>query len=83
MLGQARESGRVLVSADSDFGTILAATRAERPSVVYVRRIRGRRAAEVTSLLLDNLALIEEPLNQGSLVVLGDGTARIRRLPLL
>jgi hypothetical protein len=32
---------------------------------------------------VDNLGIVEEALREGSLVVLGEGSARIRRLPIL
>jgi len=83
VLSHARDDNRVLVSADSDFGTILAATRAETPPVIYVRRTDRRRADQIAELLVANLKPIEEALIEGSLVVLGDGTIRIRRLPIL
>jgi len=39
LLERARSENRVLVSADSDCGTILAATRATTPSVLYLRGV--------------------------------------------
>ncbi len=83
VLARARNDDRVVISADSDFGTILAATRAERPSVLYIRRSQGRRVAQLVQLIVGNLDLVEEALLEGSLVVIGEGHARIRRLPVL
>jgi predicted nuclease of predicted toxin-antitoxin system len=83
VLNRARIEDRTLISADSDFGTILASTRAVRPSVIYIRRIQGRRVEQLSDLVVDNLDLVGEALTEGSLVVLGEGSARIRRLPIL
>ena len=76
------EDNRVLVSADTDFGALLAATRASRPSVVLVRRVVGRRVEALAALLLANLPEVEEDLRAGSVVVIGDDSLRVRRLPI-
>jgi predicted nuclease of predicted toxin-antitoxin system len=83
VLDRARIEDRTLISADSDFGTILASTRATRPSVIFIRRIQGRRVEQLSDLVVDNLDLVGGALAEGSLVVLGEGSARIRRLPIL
>lgn len=83
VLDRARTEGRILISADSDFGTILASTRAVRPSVLYIRRVQGRRVDQLAELIVGNLELVEQALEEGGLVVLGEGNARIRRLPIL
>jgi predicted nuclease of predicted toxin-antitoxin system len=83
VLARARDDDRVLISADSDFGMILAPTRAQRPSVLYIRRSQGRRVEQVVQLIADSLEIVEEALHDGSLVVLGDGSVRIRQLPVL
>ena len=74
---------RVLVSADSDFGTLLARTNATSPSFVLVRRLIGRRVPELAAVLIENLPLVEDDLEAGAVVVLGDAKLRIRRLPIL
>ncbi len=80
-LGRSEE--RVLVSADTDFGTILAQTSAIGPSVVIFRRTSGRRPPEEAALLLTNLEAIAEALDAGSVVVLEEARLRVRRLPII
>lgn len=46
---------RTLISAASDFGTIPTSTRAAQPSVVYIRRIQGRRVEPLADLIVDNV----------------------------
>lgn len=43
VLQTAQEDNRILVSADTDFGALLAASRAAGPSMVLVRRVAGWR----------------------------------------
>jgi hypothetical protein len=42
----------------------------------------GRRVDEIASVVIDNLAAVEEDLRSGAVVVIGDETMRIRRLPI-
>jgi predicted nuclease of predicted toxin-antitoxin system len=82
VLGRAADEGRVVVSADTDFGTLLAASRASRPSVVLTREISTMASPELAALLLANLAAIEDALIQGAIVAFGRRTIRVRNLPL-
>lgn len=83
VLAAARAGDRVLVSADTDFGGLLALSGAASPSVVLVRRVSSRRSADLAVLLRANLPLVAADLAAGAVVVLGDDTLRVRRLPLV
>lgn len=80
VLARAEADGRVLVSADTDFGGLLALSGAPKPSVLLVRRLAGRRAAEQCAIILANLGQVTDDLAAGAVVVLGDDWLRIRRL---
>lgn len=81
VLRAASAQSRVLVSADTDFGELLAAGRASGPSFVLFRRSR-RVPENQIAVLLANLPDIEDDLNAGSVVVLAEDRIRVRRLPL-
>jgi hypothetical protein len=49
---------------------------------VLVRRVVGRRVEDLAGILIANLPQVEEDLRLGSIVVIGDNTLRIRRLPI-
>jgi predicted nuclease of predicted toxin-antitoxin system len=66
VLDFALSQDRMLVSADTDFGTLLAQSAARRPSVIIFRRTAGRRATAQAGLLLANLPAISEALDEGS-----------------
>ena len=82
VLPRARTDERVLVSADTDFGGLLSRSRATGPSVLLIRRLTGRRAAEQSAIILANPDQIAEDLTAGAVVVIGDDRIRIRRLPM-
>ncbi len=77
----AREN-RVLVSEDTDFGTILALRESEKPSVILIRHMFDRSAANLTSILLANLNAVEADLAAGAIVVFESARIRVRRLPI-
>jgi predicted nuclease of predicted toxin-antitoxin system len=82
VIARAEEEGRVLVSADTDFGALLARSNRSRPSFMLFRRAVGRRVEDQAQLIVGSLVDVEEDLDNGAIVVLGERTLRIRRLPL-
>jgi predicted nuclease of predicted toxin-antitoxin system len=77
----ARLQQRVLVSADTDFGELLARNHASEPSVVLFRGDEVDPAA-LAATLLGNLEQVEQVLVSGAIVVILDDRIRVRRLPI-
>ena len=78
---RAAVEGRVVVSADTDFGMLLALRHAPFPSVILFRRAAHRPDGQLT-LLLNHLETISDDLGAGALVVIEDRRLRVRRLPI-
>lgn len=83
ILEAATVDDRVIISADTDFGVLLANRRLSKPSILLLRRQTGRRSYQQARLLLDNLGQCADDLASGAVVVITDERLRVRRLPLL
>ena len=73
---------RVIVSADTDFGAILAARQSAKPSFVLLRRTNNLSPEAIAAVLASNLPAHEEALSQGAIVVISDNVVRVRQLPI-
>ena len=82
VFAKAMEEDRILVSADTDFGTLLALWRHSRPSVILFRRGAERRPHQQTDLILANLPHLHEALEKGSIVVFDQNRIRLLFSPI-
>ena len=77
----ARENGRVVFTHDLDFGTLLALTHADGPSVLQVRG-QNVLPEHLAPLVVTALDKYESALASGALVVVDERKSRVRVLPL-
>jgi predicted nuclease of predicted toxin-antitoxin system len=82
VMALAARDERVIVSADTDFGALLAHTRATKPSVILVRALVDRRPAELAGIIAANLDTIREHLDAGAVAAFTQDGIRVRPLPL-
>jgi predicted nuclease of predicted toxin-antitoxin system len=81
LMDWARANGYIVFTHDLDFGTLLALTQAESPSVIQVRT-QDVTPAHLSSMLLTALRNYESQLTSGALIILDEGKSRVRILPL-
>lgn len=82
ILTRALQEDRIIVSADTDFGTLLAAMEAEHPSFILFRDADLHIAEDFAHLLLPALPMLEADLLSGCVAVFRPGRLRIRKLPI-
>ena len=82
ILALAANEERIVVSADTDFGTLLALRQERFPSLVLLRRCSHIPDSQA-SLLLVNLPAIEQDLARGCIAVFDEKRIRIRMLPII
>jgi uncharacterized protein (DUF433 family)/predicted nuclease of predicted toxin-antitoxin system len=75
------DGGRTIISADTDFGALLASKGATGPSVTLVREIVDPLPPDLVGLLLGCIDALEAQLVAGATVALSPAGARVRRLP--
>ena len=79
---RAAGESRVVVTADTDFGTLLALREATSPSVILFRGASPRRADDQVALILVALPSTEAALRGGAIVILERHRLRLRDLPI-
>ena len=73
---------RIVVSADVDFGTLLALRSSLQPSVIQFRGEGSRRPDALARTLLANLHQLVDALESGSIVTIEPTRVRVRLLPI-
>jgi predicted nuclease of predicted toxin-antitoxin system len=72
----------VLVTADTDLGTLLARRSLSKPSLILFRGEGSRNPEALAVLVLSNLAQLTEALTAGCIVTFEPARLRVRPLPI-
>lgn len=82
ILQSAAKEERILLTADSDFGALLALGSLASPSVLLLRSADHLRPNAQAELIAANLPQIAEDLERGVIVSLARDRLRVRELPI-
>ncbi len=81
LMGYARTQGFVVLTHDLDFSAILAATDAEKPSVIQLR-VADLTPENLVNSVIAAIKQTEDALEEGALLTIDPARSRIRLLPL-
>ena len=79
---RAAAEDRIVVSADTDFGTLLATRSTRKPSVIQFRGRGSRRPEALAHAIVSNLPPLADALESGSIVTFEPSRIRVRALPI-
>jgi predicted nuclease of predicted toxin-antitoxin system len=82
ILDHAAVDDRIVISHDTDFGTLLAFRRLTKPSFVLIRSSDPLAPEEQAAMLIANLDVVAEDLRAGAIIVFARGHLRSRPLPV-
>jgi predicted nuclease of predicted toxin-antitoxin system len=82
ILQKGKDEGRIVVTLDADFHSLLALSGAKSPSVIRIR-IEGLYGEKAADLIQTVLKQCHEDLQQGVVVTVQQKSVRIHQLPLL
>lgn len=77
----ARENNHIVFTHDLDFGTALALTKSEKPSVIQVRT-QNVSIPYLSKMVISTIEQYADLLKKGALLVIDEDKKRIRILPL-
>jgi len=83
ILDAAVSAARTIVTADTDFGALLAARGTSSPSVVMLRSSDHLTTDEQARLIVAVLARVGEDLEQGAIASVTPERIRLRNLPIV
>jgi predicted nuclease of predicted toxin-antitoxin system len=82
ILLRAAEEDRIVVSADTDFGMLLALWQDSQPSFILFRSLTERKPERQAALLIQQINTLQESLERGCIVVIDSTRVRVRPLPI-
>jgi predicted nuclease of predicted toxin-antitoxin system len=82
IIEKARNENAIILTSDLDFGDLLAASKAELPSVIIFRLSPPMTADKVNAQLLAIIEKHSGDLVAGAVISVGEQRIRVRRLPI-
>ena len=81
IMNYALQNNRIIVSADTDFGTLLALREHSKPSFILFRQ-SDKSPSTLLMQLMANLEQFNKDLEKGAVIVIEDTRIRVKNLPI-
>jgi predicted nuclease of predicted toxin-antitoxin system len=82
ILERAVIENRIIISADTDFSTMVSIQHIAAPSIILFRGSTAHKPERQADLVLANLRSVSDFLEAGAIVVFDENRIRIRKLPI-